>query len=169
MPTGGHNRVPRQQKIIRGTFRRDRNPAEEIPAEPVGDVPRPPSHLNRWAKKLWKTIAAKLVEARVLTDIDLVTLELCCVQYGLYRDLYDQIHCRITDPATGRVRRRTAAEYLAGRNSQTQPEYTAMTKAFQQWKSYMAEFGLSPLARNRINHAPADREADPMEELLNAK
>lgn len=166
--SAGRPRIPRQVKVIRGTFRKDRNPSAEIPADVVRKTPRPPAHLNRYAKAMWKKIAPTLVSTRVLTEHDLVTFELLCVQYGDYRELYDAVHCEVPGQ-NGRKRRQTLAEYMVGRNSQTQPEYTAMQKAYQNWKSYMAEFGLSPLARNRIEHKPIEKEVDPMEELLDAK
>jgi len=169
MNQGGRPRKPRAQKIIRGTFRKGRNPEHEIEAPVVNEPPKPPASLNRWGKQVWRRLIPLLLAQRVLTEHDLETFELACAQYGLYRELYAEICCMIEDPETGRRRRRTVAEYLRGRNSQTQPELTAMQKAVKEWKAYMTEFGLSPLARNRIEHKPVKEEQDPMEEILNAK
>lgn len=167
MSSGGHNRRPKQLKVIRGTFRGDRNPANEPDPTPVVDVPKPPTHFNRWSKKLWKTLVPKLMDTHLLTDVDLPTLEIACMQYGIYCELWEEIRRFITDRTTGRRRRQTIAEYLRGRNSQTAMEYTAMKQAFTTWKSYMAEFGLSPASRNRIDLPQQEGEEDPMEALLN--
>lgn len=167
MSSGGHNRKPKQLKVIRGTFRADRNPANEPDPTPVVDVPKPPTHLNRWGKRLWKSLVPKLMDTRVLTDVDLPSLEIACMQYGIYRELDDAIRCFVRDSRTGKRRRRTLAEYLRGQNSQTIPEYSAMKQAFTTWKSYMAEFGLSPASRNRIDLPQQEGEEDPMEALLN--
>lgn len=164
---GGRPRKPRQTKIIQGNFRKDRNPGNE-PAPPVLlAIPKPPAGMNRWARRLWKDLVEELKEQQLVTSIDLATLELCCDAYGMYREAKDAIY-RPRRPKTGKRYRRTLAEYLAGRNSQTTPEMTAMKSGWQLYKGYLTEFGLSPASRNRI-HVPAPKEPgqDPMEKLLN--
>ena len=164
---GGRPRKPRQAKIIQGTFRKDRNPGRE-PIPPIlPTVPKPPAGMNRWARRLWKELIEKLMEQDLVTTIDIVTLELCCDAYGIYREAKEAVfHPR--DQKTGKRLRRSLAEYLRGRNSQTMPELTTMKTGWQLYKAYMAEFGLSPASRNRI-HLPGSKEAgqDPMEKILN--
>lgn len=167
MPRGGQNRKPRNAKIIQGTFRKDRNPGREAMPSLMLQVPKPPAGMNRWARRLWKQLAEELVEQDLLTTVDLSTMELCCSAYGMYQEAKDAIsHPR--DPKTGKRSRRSLAEYLRERNSQTMPEMIAMKSGWQLYKTYMAEFGLSPASRNRIN-LPAKKEEgqSPMEKLLN--
>lgn len=166
MPRGGQNRKPRQQKIIEGTFRKDRNPEREPSAPALADPPKPPAGLNRWAKKLWKQLAPALIDNGVLTEIDLPAFEACCMQYGLYRELLDAI-THYTDDR-GKRHKQTVAEYLAPRNSQTMPEYASMRQAFSTFNVYLQQFGLTPASRNRIDLGKGgEKEVDPMEELLN--
>lgn len=163
----GRPRKPRQKKIIQGTFRKDRNPGNEPSPSVLLTVPKPPAGMNRWARRLWKDLIAELMEQQLVTTIDLATLELCCEAYGMYREAKDAVfHPRNLE--TGKRVRRSLAEYLRGRNSQTMPELTTMKNGWQLYKAYMAEFGLSPASRNRI-HIPGPREAgqDPMEKILN--
>jgi len=165
-------RKPRGLKVIQGTFRKDRNPGNEPDPEKVLEAPKPPSSLNRWGKSMWKALAAKLVETKVLTEVDLYALEACCTQYGLYRELHDAIYhveeaVEVDGKTVVRRRRRTLAEYLNGRNSQTMPEYIQMKGAFAQLRQYLTEFGLTPAARNRIDIPETPDEKDRMEELLN--
>ena len=156
-----NHRKPREQKIVQGTFRKDRAPENEPQPPPVFEVPNPPSHLNKWGKRKWRDLAPQLFDDGLLTVLDTTTLEILCENYGIYRELRDAI------THTGRSQKQTIAEYMAGRNSQTMPEYTAMTKAFQLYKSLMAEFGLSPASRGRLNVPKPAKEEDPMERLLN--
>jgi hypothetical protein len=79
MPRGGQNRKPRQSKIIQGTFRKDRNPSREPEPSIVPEPPKPPSGLNRWARREWKRLAAELAEQGLLTIVDLAALEIACV------------------------------------------------------------------------------------------
>jgi len=170
MSRGGQNRKPRKSKIIHGTFRKDRNPKREPEPEVVSNIPRPPSNLPLQGKKLWKSLAAELVDKGLLTVVDLGALEVCCFNYGLYKEFDKSIRTWTTDPVTGKRRKRTYAEYLAGRNSQTIPELTAMQKAFQLYKSYLVEFGLTPASRNRIElPEPKKDEEDPIKRMLDEK
>jgi phage terminase, small subunit, putative, P27 family len=166
MPSGGHNRKPRQLKVIQGTFRKDRNPEHEPEPQKFVEVPRPPSWLNSHGKRRWWDLAEELVRNGLLTVVDIPALEMTCDIYGQYRDLHDAIYKPI-DPDTGKRTKRTLAQYMAGRNSQTIPEYTAMRNLLAAYKSYLAEFGLTPVSRNRVNIPKPERAADPMEALLN--
>lgn len=160
-------RKPKDLKILHGTFRADRNPANEPDPEKIIVVPKPPSHLNKWAKKMWKRLAEKIIDAKILTALDLEEFEICCAAYGEYRAAYEAVYRRIEDPETGRRRRQTFQEYMEGRNSQTMPEYISMKSAWSAFKSYAAEFGLSPVARNRIDIPMDPDEEDPIERMWN--
>ena len=164
---GGRPRKPRQAKIIQGTFRKDRNPGREPMPSVLPTAPKPPAGMNRWARRFWKELISELMDQNLVTKIDLVTLEMCCDAYGMYREAKDAIfHPR--DAKTGKRLRRTLSQYLVGKNSQTMPEMTTMKTGWQLYKVYMIEFGLSPASRNRI-HLPGPKEAgqDPMEKILN--
>lgn len=165
MGSGGHNRKPTKQKILQGTFRKHREPENEPAPAPVNEIPRAPSHLNRWGKRKWKELAPLLQYDGLLTSIDFTSLELVCGAYGTWREMLEAIY-HYTDE-DGKRHRRTMAQYLVGRNSQTAPELAAMHKAEQLYKSLIAEFGLSPAARGRINVPKPAAEKDPMEALLN--
>ena len=156
---------PTKLKLIQGTFRKDRAVENEPRPEPVIEVPRPPSYLNKYAKKMWKALADELVHKGILTMVDIPALEVCCETYGQYRLAHEAVF-RPIDPETGKKAKRTLAEYMDGRNSQTMPEYTAMTKAFISFKGYLVEFGLSPSSRGRLD-IPRELgdKIDPMEKL----
>ena len=82
MGSGGHNRKPKKTKIICGTFRSDRNPKNEPKPEPIKMIPKPPPHLNRYSKRLWKSLSTELVEKGIFTVVDQAALEVCCVAFG---------------------------------------------------------------------------------------
>ena len=154
--------------MTQGTFRNDRNPENEPEPEKILDIPKPPSFLNKYSKKLWKSLAAELVDKKVLTVVDIAALEVCCDLYGQYREAREAVYKIIINPVTGKKRRQTFAEYMNGKNSQTMPEYTAMTKTYASFKSYLSEFGLTPASRNKIDIPPDKEEKDKMRALLNA-
>lgn len=116
---------------------------------------------------MWKDLSGKLIALGMLTELDLFTLEILCEQYGIYRELKDAI-THINTPS-GR-QKITLAQYLAGQNSQTIPEYAAMKSAFERYSMLLKEFGLSPASRSRMD-IPREppKEVDPMQSILNAK
>jgi P27 family predicted phage terminase small subunit len=159
-------RKPTQMKIIQGTFRKDRAPKKEPQPEKVLEIPRPPSHLSKYAKKAWKYIAGELVEKGILTIIDTLALEACCEAYGQYRLAYEAVF-RPVDPETGKKGKRTFADYMRGRNSQTMPEYVSMKGAWATFKSYLTEFGMTPASRTKLEISEKrGEETDPMERLF---
>jgi P27 family predicted phage terminase small subunit len=160
-------RDPSRIKVIKGTFRPDRAPANEPDPLVITSVPRAPSHLNRWAKQMWNATARELVRLRMFTTLDTYSLEVLCEQYGIYRELKESITHKKVE---GKLQKITLAEYLATRNSQTMPEFTAMKGAFERYSALLKEFGLSPSSRSRIDllgEPPATK--DPMEDLLKSK
>lgn len=159
MPRGGQNRKPRQSKIIQGTFRKDRNPSQEPEPSIVQEPPKPPSGLNRWARREWKRLAAELAEQGLLTIVDLAALEIACVAFGAHRECQDAIR-----KAGG------LAKYLSeeGANSHTRPLFSAMRHAWSTYKAYLGEFGLTPASRNRIEAPKREHTGeDIMERLWN--
>jgi P27 family predicted phage terminase small subunit len=167
MGSGGHNKKPRASKILQGTFRKDRNPAHEPDPPRVYEIPRPPAYLGRFGKRIWKDLVVDLVNTGVLTTVDIPALELCCAAYEQYREARESVYAFVVDEETGKRRRRTLAEYMLGKNSQTMPEYAAMRQSFATFKSYLVEFGLTPASRNRIDLKEPAQTVDPMEELVN--
>jgi P27 family predicted phage terminase small subunit len=157
----GNPRLPRETKIIRGTFRKHREPTHTPDPTRINEIPAPPAHLRPYAKQEWKRVAAELVGEGMLTVLDLATLEICCAAYALYREAENAIY----RPKKGRTQ--TLAQYLNGRNSQTMPELSTMRGAWQTYRSYLTEFGLAPASRGRISVKPSfSGEKDPMQELL---
>jgi P27 family predicted phage terminase small subunit len=154
---GGHNQKPTQLKIIHGTFRKHRAKKGEPKPQLVDEVPKPPRHLNGFGKWIWRRIAPELVEKRILTVLDLQSLEILCDAYGLYR----------AARAAMLRKGRTLQQYLQGQNSQTTPEATMMRQCWATFKAFMAEFGLSPASRGKLDiPAPKESEEDPMKRLL---
>ena len=97
----GRPKKPTKLKLVQGTLRKSRTNENEPEPEPVAEVPRPPSYLSKYAKKLWKSLAEELVEKGILTIVDLPALEVCCEAYGQYRAAQEAVF-RPVDPKTGK-------------------------------------------------------------------
>lgn len=125
--------------------------------ETLDRPPAAPSHLGKYAKELWVSLAAELVSSNSLTKKDLTSFEILCENYHIYRETKQAIYNPI-NPETGKRHKRSLEEYLNGGNSQTTPELTAMNKAFAHYKDLMNNFGLSPLARTKTREEPEQKD-----------
>ncbi len=164
----GRKPVPREMKILHGTFRKDRDKGIKS-LSALTEIPRPPTWLGKYGKKIWKELGQKLVEDKILTEIDLYSFEMLCGTYQMFAEARDAVF-RPLDPATGKRRKQTLQEYMKGRNSQTQPEYIAYKSSYQLFKQYLTEFGISPSSRSRVEiPGPGSEETDPIEEMWNER
>ncbi|NJL71586.1 MAG: phage terminase small subunit P27 family [Candidatus Competibacteraceae bacterium] len=152
---GGRPRKPKQLKILHGTFRPDRNPANEPDPERPIEIPKAPTHLGPFGKRKWKDLATRLAREGLLTVLDVEALEMLCEAYDQYRSAHHAVHHRL-DTATGRTQKRTLQEYLATHSFQTQIELSAMNSQFEFYRKLLIEFGMTPASRNRIE-VPKDR------------
>jgi len=129
------------------------------------NYPKPPSHLNYFAKRMWRELYPILAEKGRIEDTDLGTFEALCHHYGLYRETWRAIY-RPKDPYTGKRTKRSLEEYLDGKNSQTQPELSVMRESLKEFEKLMSEFGLSPLARKKAGTQEAKQTESPMMEYV---
>lgn len=116
-------------------------------------IPRAPEYFGEAAKVEWNRLLKILVEDKLATTLDLNVLEGACMNYGIYRDMYDAITLNGS---------RTMAEYIdeRGGNSQKQGELTTLNKAFDQYTKILRMFGATPAARHTMKLASRDEAQD---------
>lgn len=116
-------------------------------------IPRAPEYFGEAAKAEWNRLLKILVEDKLATTLDLNVLEGACMNYGIYRDMYDAITLN---------GQRTMAEYIdeRGGNSQKQGELTTLNKAFDQYTKILRMFGATPAARHTMKLASRDEAQD---------
>jgi P27 family predicted phage terminase small subunit len=105
------------------------------------------------ASDLWDKIVPDLVEAKVLSVLDGTALSLLCHTYSVWRDCVDDIakNGPISEGASGAPK--------------PNPAVTMGLQAAKQCQSLMAEFGLTPSSRAKINPA-ATQELDELDAFL---
>jgi len=138
--------------------------AKKIIAGLIEKVGQAPPHLSEHAKTEYKRIMKILVEEKIATTLDLSVIEGACIQYGIYREMYDAV----TDNGE-----KTVADYIRerGGNSQMQGELNAMNKAFEHYTKVMRMFGATPAARRTMKIQDKEKrkeeeEKDPLEKDL---
>ncbi len=162
----GRPKKPRAKKVLEGTFRKDRNPIKEPEPTLASDVKPPPEHLNRWGKQLWDSVVQELVDTGVMAVVDWSELEMCCTAYGMFREAHHEIY-HYTDEA-GKKRKRTLGQYMENRSANKMPEMTTLRTSYEMYRTTSANLGLNPVARNKIDLAPRNKqEISETEKILN--
>lgn len=159
MPTP---RKPKGTKVLQGTWRKDRNPANEpVVSPPPVDKMGCPSHLNRWAKKFWVDYIHVLTNSKILTDADLPGFELLAQAWGTYKQAeHDIAHDEITGKKRTMVQYREARHY----SRRSMPEMIELNESRALFFQLSQQFGMTPVARNRID-LPTPKEVDPLSEM----
>ena len=148
---------PTHLKILEGNpGKRPINISEPKP-RPV--TPNCPSWLTNEAKREWKRLVPELETLGLLTIVDRGALAACCQAYGRMVEA-EQFLQRAAK--TGFMFK-TESGYL-----QQLPQVSIAQKYAQQYRGFLALFGLSPSDRARLT-VDGQREADEMEELLSGR
>lgn len=115
-------------------------PALQVDPDALTKAPPVPKHLSAHAKAEWRRVMPQLIGRQVLTKADLGNLENYCAAVGAARQIAEAMAAgELPDLKMGglQIRYSTLARQLA------------------------AEFGLTPVSRQRLgNAAPADDDDD---------
>lgn len=162
----GRPRIPEKQKILSGTFRKDRNPEHEPQPSRLDIVPGPPPSLNAFGKKFWKQYMAELSSVGVVTTVDLGGFEIVAQTYGQWKEAEESIY----RPVIGGVKiKRSLSAYMEEREYQRKnmAELLTLEKSRNDFFRFSAQYGMTPAFRNKIDiKDPGKKEVDPMEDLL---
>jgi len=145
---------PTHLRVVGGNAgKRALNKAEP---KPKRSRPSPPSHLSDKARETWGYVSGLLDRMGVLTEADGMALEMLCEAYADYL----------------KARRELAvfgSEYYETINAQggvmhrPHPAVAVMQDADRRIKAWVAEFGLSPSARTRVQASDGAAQDDPAE------
>ena len=129
---------------IKKTDRAKKRDGDYLPLRPEPDkifkAPRMPSWLPKYGKMLWKKLVDDLVESGVLTKWDIPAFEQLCVTYSYVRESQDHID----------------SEGLIVIGAQNKgfvknPAMDMYTKCMASYVKQAEQFGLTPMARKRID------------------
>jgi len=154
-----NKRIPTELKIVRGTDQPCRR-KKEPEYEKLTVCPDHPEYLSNYARKMWKRLAPQLFEKGLLSAAYLPALEVLCEAYGLYREAHNAIYKQGN-------RRRSLAAYLQGKRTGEITEYRIMKAAFQDFRLYLLEFGLSPSSKGGIDSPKPVDTKDVIERMWN--
>ena len=129
--------------------------------KPKPVAPKPPTWLDKEAKKEWKKIAPEMERLGLLTEIDQIAFANLCQEYS------NLIKWQKVVSEHGATYEHTNVK--GEKNIMTRPEAILLHKSKQLLKAYCAEFGMTASSRGRIQVPGQKDEEDEMETLLNKK
>ncbi|GHT68619.1 hypothetical protein FACS1894110_16580 [Spirochaetia bacterium] len=149
-------------KIIQGNFHPCRTQNKDPYFPNLTTPPQPPDGLNEWGKGLWVKLCHQLIESGILTSVDTFALELLCTSYGFAMDLREAMTVQEVKGGNGKIKkvRVPITSYLEGKNSQTNTLYAAYKSELQAVDRGLAQFGLTPRARNQVEAVPKKETVD---------
>lgn len=152
----GPKNLPVKLRVLEGNKSR-KQIGDVIDPKLPPDMPSPPAFLNDYAVREWNRIAPQLYEMGILTDVDRGALSACCQAWGRWMEAEERLaQLAKTDKESGGLTLKTAAG-----NTIMNPLLTTANAAMRDYIRFMAEFGMSPSARARIQSKRPDEE-DPI-------
>jgi P27 family predicted phage terminase small subunit len=133
----GRKPKPTHLKLLEGNL--GRRPPNLGEPKPRRAIPTCPAHLCPSAKAEWKRLACQLHSLGVLTELDRAPLAAYCQAYGRWVE------------AERKLKETPTLLKLPSGYLQHNPWLTIANKQLELMHKYMAELGLSPVARSRVD------------------
>lgn len=149
----GRKPKPTALKLVQGNP--GRRPLNKKEPKPPATMPPKPKHLSGFASEAWDRIAPELHRAGLLSKIDGAGLELLVCAYDDWRAANALV---VAEGLTYECETAGGGSMVRAR-----PEVAMRSDAWRRVRAILAEFGLTPASRSRIDVNPADDAKDPAE------
>jgi len=135
--TAGRPPIPTNLKLLKGTVKKHR--VNNLEPKPKTEGIKQPDYLSPIAAKHWPKMYNELKSAGIIADMDEDALAMYCEAYALWRDAVAKL------TKTGTVIKSEAGYPIRS------PYVGIQEKAFQQMKTMLVEFGMSPSSRAKVS------------------
>jgi P27 family predicted phage terminase small subunit len=145
----GRKKLPTNVKVLRGTFR----PARSNALEPRPEIRIPPCpeviRRDKEARREWCRMSRELESLGLVTLLDRAALSAYCALWSTWVDAEAKVREK------GAVVRRPSDGHPL-----LNPYLRVASKALEQMKSLLTEFGLTPSSRTRVAASPRPDDDD---------
>ncbi len=147
----GRKPVPTELKIMRGNP--GKRPLNDSEPHPEVEIPDPPAHLSDPAREEWLRVSEELCLLGLISQLDLAALAIYCTAWGRHVEAEQKLRedglMLIGKPKM--VKNEDGeTEEQEGRPYQN-PWMGVSNRSIELMQSMLAEFGLSPSSRTRLN------------------
>jgi P27 family predicted phage terminase small subunit len=137
----GRKALPGKLHVLHGTYREDRH-GGELQVEAV--LPDPPERLPEIGKQEWRRLAPELFKYKVLSNLDLTTLEMYCTVFDRWVRAEQRLRDETDEHHDGEIAR-------TPNGFQQQSAWLLIANnCIKQMQSLCAEFGMTPATRARM-------------------
>jgi P27 family predicted phage terminase small subunit len=150
----GRKPKPTALRVLQGNAGKRALPKHE--PTPAAEPPPKPAHLTERAAAAWDRVAPELHRLGLLSVVDGLALELLVCAYDDWREAHIEV-------AAEGATYETETEH--GRIVRAHPQVAIRSDAWRRVKSILAEFGLTPSSRARLD-IEAPGQEDPMDAFL---
>lgn len=135
---------------------------DNIKFEKQNEVPKPPTYLDKLAKKEWNRLAPKVHKAGLLTDGDMAAFAGYCMAYSLWVQAEKQLQIRLSND--------NSFTFTTDKGYEQQiPEVGIVNNARKNMISVAREFGLTPSARSGIKATETEEKENSIMEFIKYK
>lgn len=145
----GRKPIPTNLKVLAGNP--GKRPLNDKEPKPKVQLPECPAHLVGEARREWKRMGQKLIEHRLVTELDGPALAGYCTAWAIYV------------AASAKLRRNGGISLTVKAPSgypMVSPYLAIVNQALKQMRAFLTEFGLTPSSRSRVQAAEPDDEGD---------
>lgn len=132
----GRKPKPTKLKVLGGNP--GKRPLNTQEPKPKSGRPMCPKHLSPEARKAWRKLAKELEAVGLLSKLDGIALEMVCETYARWQDANEKVQ------KTGLMLKSPNGFPVIN------PCLSIANRCFDQLKSMLSEFGLSPAERSRL-------------------
>ena len=136
-------------------------PTDTPQPQKLYNIPEPPAYLDLIGKEIWEYLAPRLVKCGIMTEIDIYTLENCCVALSVARRAAKEL---LEKNLVGFVKNEDGSL----KSVQRTPYLTVWREALSEFDSNGAKLGLSPSERAKM-HVNYDANKDKEQEFFQTK
>lgn len=142
----GRPNKPVELKKFEGTYRKDRD-AGVLKFEKIEEIPKPPTHLSRIGKQIWKEVTDILISVKILETIDIHTVAMLCEELATYYEMNRKLKKLKTYTYRNRLN-----------NIVKRPEIAIRNQAMRNATTLMAQLGLTPSMRQKYGFTPDEEQ-----------
>jgi len=122
---------------------------------PVQKIPPCPKHLSDEARKEWRRVSKQLAQLKLVTEVDRAALAAYCQAWARW------VQAEKAMAATDfKMIETTEKGYPV-----LSPWFSVADKSMRQMRAFLAEFGMTPSSRSRVQ-APKENEEDEFDNFL---
>lgn len=139
MSNAGRRPLPTSWKVMTGNP--GKRPLPDAEPQAAVELPEPPTDLDEEALEEWKRVGELLVRNKIITALDRTALEAYCRLYSRWRKAERKVQ------ELGEVVKSPSGYPIQN------PYLGVASRALDQLRSYLIEFGLTPAARSKVRVA----------------